>query len=385
MTYINEKRIVKGQRHLRCGYTTGTCAAAAAKAAAVLLLMGENLPQVTVELPGKETALLEIVRSECRGGKALCGVIKDAGDDPDVTNGMMVCAEVRCLPSGEIRIDGGEGVGRVTRPGLDQPVGAAAINSVPRQMIREAVSSVLKAAGCPEGLEVIISIPGGLEKAAQTLNGMLGIEGGLSVLGTSGIVEPMSERALTETIGVEIRQKLACGSSYLIMAPGNYGLDFLREDFGIPSSEVVKISNYIGDSIDMAAASGAEGVLLTGHIGKLIKLAAGIMNTHSHQADGRMEIMTAAAVRAGAPYECLRQVLGAVATEAGLDALDAYGFLEPAMALIMEKIAHHLTRRAGQMPIEAVVFSNERGLLGKTAGADAMMAHFTKEGLEVET
>ena len=375
MIDYRKKTITKGQQQLRCGYTTGTCAAAAAKSATVTLLTGEICRDVAICLPGGENILLETETLERQKNGVKCGVIKDAGDDPDITNGLMICAAVEKNTSGEICIDGGEGVGRVTQPGLDQPVGAAAINSVPRKMIQEAVESVCRQYHYTEGLMVTISIPKGRETAEKTLNPMLGIVGGLSVLGTTGIVEPMSEKALIDTIAVDIRRHRAQGEDILVMAPGNYGLDYLKATCDIHSKQVIKISNFVGDSIDLAVCEGASGIVLAGHIGKLIKVAGGIMNTHSHQADARMEILTAYAAVAGADGETLRLVMKAVTTDAGMEILQRCGLLSETMQLILGKIQAHVQKRAGsRVETGIIIFSNVYGLLGQTENVPTMLA-----------
>lgn len=374
MTDYKEKTVIKGQKRLRCGYTTGTCAAAAAKAAAATLFSGEIYREIGLTLPGGEHIILEPVILEVLPETVHCGIIKDAGDDPDITDGMMVCVRVSKTEGWETVIDGGEGIGRVTRAGLDQPVGAAAINSVPRRMIRSAVEEMMQMWHYDGGLSIIVSIPGGKERAAKTLNPALGIVGGLSVLGTTGIVEPMSEQALLDTIAVDIRMHRAIQEKTLIMTPGNYGLDFLKEHYCISREQIIKISNYIGESVDMAVYEGAEGILLAGHIGKMIKVAGGIMNTHSHQADARMEILTACGAMAGAGTPLLQRIMQAVTTDAGLDILKSAGFLEPAMALVTEKIRAHLQHRAGEnIEIGVIIFSNAYGLLGQTDNVKDML------------
>lgn len=380
MAKDNKRTVIRGQQRLRCGYTTGTCAAAAAKAAAAILLSGKSYKDISLTLPDGGTVLLEVGLVHVTADSVLCGIIKDAGDDPDITNGLMICAQVEKCQEMGVHIEGGRGVGRITKPGLDQPVGAAAINRVPRRMIRESVQEIMMAWGYEEGLLVTISIPEGEEKAAKTLNPVLGIEGGLSVLGTSGIVEPMSEQALVDTIGVEIRMHRAQQEKILVMAPGNYGLDFLKENYHIRQEQVIKISNYVGESIDLAVCEGASGFVLVGHIGKLIKLAGGIMNTHSHQADARMEILTAYAAVAGAETAALQRIMQAVTTDAGLDILKETGYLEDTMQLIVLRIQYHLQRRAGeQMTVGVMMFSNVYGLLGQTDNAGELLLQAASE------
>lgn len=222
---------------------------------------------------------------------------------------------------------------------------------------------------------VTISIPKGRETAEKTLNPMLGIVGGLSVLGTTGIVEPMSEKALIDTIAVDIRRHRAQGEDILVMAPGNYGLDYLKAACDIHSEQVIKISNFVGDSIDLAVCEGASGIVLAGHIGKLIKVAGGIMNTHSHQADARMEILTAYAAVAGADGETLRLMMKAVTTDAGMEILQRCGLLSETMQLILGKIQAHVQKRAGsRVETGIIIFSNVYGLLGQTENVPTMLA-----------
>ena len=365
-----------GQSLLRCGYTTGTCAALAAAGAARLLLTGKAPEALSLTTPkGLEVAVppagAELLEP---GRRARCAVRKDAGDDYDVTDGMLIWAEVTRSPRPGVRIDGGEGVGRVTRPGLDQPVGAAAINRVPRRMIEEQVQAVCARLGCADGMEVIISIPGGEERAARTFNPVLGVEGGLSILGTSGIVEPMSEQAIVDTIALQLRQA-AVSSTDLILTPGNYGEDFLKstglDGLGVP---VVKYSNFLGDALDIAAGSGFRRVLVAGHIGKLVKAAGGIMNTHSRYADCRTELFCAHAALCGANVELCRKLMGAATTDACLELLDGAGLREPVLDSLLAAIQLHLERRAaGAYAVGAVIFSNVYGPLGRTGKANEIL------------
>ena len=290
---------------MRRGYTTGSCAAAAACGAAQALLSGGKKQPEEIRLmtpKGIEVRIpVENVEINPEENRAVCSVRKDSGDDPDVTNRAIVCAEVFLRKEAEppVRIDGGEGVGRVTKPGLACKVGEAAINPVPRKMIQQEVRKVMKAFDCRGGLDVIISIPDGKRLAEKTFNPKLGIVGGISVLGTTGIVEPMSEQALIDTIKVEINVAKATGVSYLVLTPGNYGETFLKESGYMDALTYVKCSNFIGEALDAVREKEFAGVLLVGHIGKLIKVAAGMMNTHSRYGDRRMETLSAAAESAG--------------------------------------------------------------------------------------
>ena len=371
-----DHKLRSGQKWLRCGYTTGTCAALAAAGAARLLLTGRRPAALALTTPKGWEVEVEPAALAREGEAARCAVRKDAGDDPDVTHGMLVWAAVRLTKAPGVVIDGGEGVGRVTRPGLDQPMGAAAINSVPRRMIARAVQAELDAAGWPGGAEVTVSIPGGAEAARRTFNPLLGIEGGLSVLGTSGIVEPMSEQAILDTIETELRQAAALGAAgRLLLTPGNYGADFLArhglDGLGVPA---VRCSNFIGEALDMAAALAFRQVVLVGHVGKLVKLAGGVMNTHSRTADCRAELFCAHAAAAGADTALCRALLGAATTDACIELLDGAGQRGPVLDSLTAAAQRHLERRAaGAFAVGVALFSNQHGVLGVSPQARTLI------------
>lgn len=365
-----EQYVYKNHKKLRYGYTTGSCAAAASKAAAAMLLSGKEISYVELHTPKGIDLRLEVLDISREDNVVSCAIQKDGGDDPDVTNGILIYAKVsrESADEAQIIIDGGIGVGRVTKPGLEQPVGAAAINKVPRQMIRENLEAVCEQYHYHGKLSVVISIPAGVELAAKTFNPRLGIVGGISVLGTSGIVEPMSEQALIDTIRVEMRQKLANDMEYLLVVPGNYGIDFLDQyGHGLQLEDAVKCSNFVGEALDAAVEFGAKGVLLVGHIGKFVKLAGGIMNTHSHNADARMELLTVHAALLGAPVELLQKMMECVTTDDALKYLKEADLMEPVMERIMEKMEFYVNQRAQhQLELGVITFSNVFGILGQT-------------------
>ena len=361
---------------MRYGFTTGSCSAAAAKAAAYMLLTGNIKDRIIISTPSGKSFDAEILDIKRSSREVSCGVVKDGGDDPDVTTGSIVYAKVAYSEEegSIITIDGGEGVGRVTKPGLDQPVGNAAINSVPRQMIEKEVREVMDALDFDGSLSVIISIPGGEQIAEKTFNPRLGVEGGLSILGTSGIVEPMSSQALLDTIRVELRQKKALGIEKIVVAPGNYGMDFMRETYGYDMNDAVKCSNYIGETLDMIAEFGFKDALLCGHIGKLIKVSGGIMNTHSKEADSRMELMAAAGIRAGLSTDVLSQILECVSTDAAYEVILSTGKQKAVMQEVISKVDYYLKKRVnGRYNIECLIFSNVYGLMGMTEGAERLI------------
>ena len=372
--------IIRDGKKLRLGYTTGSCAAAAAKAAAWMLLSGSKKESIRLLTPkGMELTLAveDIHRSpDC----VRCAIRKDSGDDPDITRDTLIYAEVRKTETVGIVIDGGQGIGRVTKPGLDQPVGAAAINSVPRRMIQENVEEVCGLFGYIGGLYVVISAPDGETLAKKTFNPRLGIEGGISILGTTGIVEPMSEKALTDTIYLEMKMIRSSGYERCYIVPGNYGMDFLTEQLELDAELTVKCSNYVGEAIEDARLLGMKGILLIGHVGKWIKLAAGVMNTHSRQADCRMEVLAVHAAMQGADRESVCRIMQCLNTTEALKIIRQLGILEPVMASVMDRIDFYLSGRAGgEFEIGAIMFSNEDGILGKTPNAEQLLERIQNE------
>lgn len=373
------------KKELRKGFTTGSCGAAAAKAALYMLLTGGVKDEIEIITPGGAVFRTEVKDIFREGNRVRCAVVKDGGDDPDVTTGLHVTAEVRAEERAdgalEIRIEGGPGVGRVTLPGLDQPVGNAAINRVPRQMIEKELSEVAELLDFRGRIRVILSVPGGEAAAERTFNPRLGIEGGISILGTTGIVEPMSTRAILDTIRVELNQRKALGDRIAAVSPGNYGLNFMKESYGYDLNRSVKCSNYVGDTVDMVREMDFRGMLLTGHIGKLIKVSGGIMNTHSKEGDARMELLAAGVIRAGGSMDTLRGILNCRVTEEALGIIQAESpaLLRKSMESVMDRILYYLRKRAGEeLPVECILYSNEFGLLAASPGAMDMLEELRK-------
>ena len=277
------------------------------------------------------------------------------------------------------------GVGRVTKLGLSQAVGEAAINPVPKKMIYDEVKNVIeeynsKYSQAINGIKITIYVPKGEEIAKKTFNPRLGIVGGISILGTSGIVEPMSEKALLESIEVEMKVVKASGVKNLIITPGNYGEDFIKNTMNFDLSNSVKCSNFVGDTIDLAVDMGFESILIVGHMGKLVKLAAGIMNTHSHQADGRMEIFTAHSALYNAPVEVLKSLMDCITTDEAVNIIKDYDFYDDVRKSIMKRIDYHIKQRVrNEVLIGAVLFSNKWGLFGKTDMADEIICNIKNE------
>lgn len=367
---LEDYYVIRGNKKMRFGYTTGSCAAAACKGATEILLGGKLQETVTLMTPKGILLTLELKDIQIETDKVTCAIRKDAGDDPDTTNGILVYATVEKTKEQGITLDGGIGVGRVTKAGLSQKIGEAAINPVPKSMILRAATEIAEKYDYEGGLKIIISVPEGVEIGKKTFNPRLGIVGGISILGTSGIVEPMSEAALVQSIRVEMKQHFSQGEEYLLVTPGNYGADYLREHMNLPYEKNIKCSNYVGETIDMAIDMGVKGILFIAHIGKFVKVAAGIMNTHSHSADARMEVLASNAIRAGAPLECAKEILNASTTDEALDILNRYQMTQGTMKEVLDRIQFYLNHRSyEQILLGAVVFSNTCGYLGQTADA----------------
>lgn len=375
-TGLEGKYVIKNNKKMAFGYTTGTCAAAAAKAAALMLFSKQPAESVDIMTPKGILLHLKVVESKWEGNDAICAIRKDAGDDPDVTHGTLIYARVSPGQPGtftKVKIDGGVGVGRVTKPGLEQSVGEAAINKVPRQMITREVLEICDECGFTGEISVEIFVPEGEALAERTFNPRLGIVGGISILGTSGIVEPMSETALIASIRLEMKMHRNNGAEYLVISPGNYGAAYLEANFPINLNKAVKCSNFVGETIDMAVEMGYKGILFVGHIGKFIKVAGGIMNTHSRSSDSRMEILASNAIKAGADVDTVKDVLAALTTDEGIGILKHHGLMEMTMTYIMERIYFYMNHRAyGKLELGILVFSNEYGELGRIGDIDGL-------------
>lgn len=402
---------------MRYGFTTGSCAAAASKAATYMLLTGKIKEEIQITTPKGIVYNAKIEDIQKGEGYVSCAVRKDGGDDPDITTGMLVYSRVSLNESeagtngangddaGEamgvngdesgkamgatggvagaerIIIDGGEGVGRVTKPGLDRPVGDAAINTVPREMIKAAVNDICDLYDYDGALQITISVPGGEELAQKTFNPKLGIEGGISIIGTSGIVEPMSTQAIKDTIKIELRQRYESGFDYVAISPGNYGLDYMKNTYGYDLDKSVKCSNFIGDTMDMAKELGFKEVLYVGHVGKLIKVAGGIMNTHSKEGDSRMEILSYLAIQRSDDINSIREMSKSVTTEEAAKILKRMGICDEVMKDANDRICRNLERRAGdEIKVQCIMFSKELGELSVSDGARELVERLVKEG-----
>ena len=345
---------------MRCGYTTGTCAAAASKAAVAMLFKQESMDSVAITTPNQTDLIIDVLNPQFNDNVARCSIEKDSGDDPDITNGILVSSKVTLLPdSSEIIIEGGKGVGKVTKGGLDQPVGMSAINSVPRKMIKDSLNELAMQYNYKGGFHVLISVPKGEEIAKKTFNPELGIVGGISILGTTGIVEPMSAKALADSIKVEISVIAAESNESILIFLGNFGKKFTEEDLNLSTKPGIMCSNFIDVALDSSVEFGFKNILLVGHIGKFVKLGIGMFNTHSHNGDGRIETLLSCALDAGANIEILKEIQKCVTTNAVLDILYEKDLLDKTMEVLNERIQHNIDRRVPEdINVGFICFAN---------------------------
>ncbi|MFI3313523.1 MAG: cobalt-precorrin-5B (C(1))-methyltransferase CbiD [Eubacteriales bacterium] len=367
-----EQYIIQDGVRLRRGFTTGTCAALATKAAATVLLGGDAPTEVSVMTPKNLLVTAEVAHISIAESQVTVSIVKDGGDDIDATHG----AEIRATVSkseGETAIFGGEGVGTVTKAGLDQPPGNPAINSGPRRQILGALTEVSQTFSYEKGFSVTISVPDGGQIAQRTFNPQIGIVGGISILGTSGIVEPRSLKALLDSLAVEVRVLSSNGGKIAIITPGNYGEHFLESYPKLGQIPQIKCANFIGDTIDMAVENGLEQVLLVGHLGKMSKISGGIMNTHSKTADCRTELFTAHAALAGCDQETAQNLMEAATSDSCLDILEGVGLMDTVLQSMTTAAQKNLTRRAGNLEIGLITFTNQRGLLTVSPQAEKIL------------
>lgn len=391
---MEEEMVISQGKLMRRGYTTGSCAAAASKAAAVMLLSGEETDTVMLETPKGITLTLDVLDILRGPGYVRCAIRKNSGDDPDDTNGTLIYSTVSepeaVIPAEEpfmqprtpsveqldtrVEIWGGLGVGKVTKPGLACQVGGPAINPVPRKMITKEVLAALSQYGYGGKLRVVISVPEGPEIAPKTFNPRLGVVGGISVLGTSGIVEPMSDRALIETMYAEVDSRKANGYEDMLVFFGNYGADFTRDELHIDISQAVTCSNFVGELLDYAVLKEFKSLLIIGHSGKLIKLAQGVMNTHSKYADCRSEFLALQALFHGASIAVGKEIYNSLTTDEITKVLKREGLFETVVAEAVRKIDFYMQKRVhGKLRTGAILFSNVYGILGKTKDADELL------------
>lgn len=367
-----ERYVVKDGKKLRYGYTTGSCAAAAAKAATEMLFSQRVLDFIEIDTPKGWRLKLKVEEPSFNNASATCCIKKDSGDDPDSTDGLRIYAEVTRNYEGNINLTGGLGIGLVTKPGLSVPVGEYAINPVPREMILSEVKKILPDG---EGVDIKIFAPDGVEIAKKTFNPKLGIEGGISIIGTSGIVEPMSEEALKSSLELELSILKEQDAKKIIFSPGNYGKDFGAK-YDLNEKVLIKTSNYIGFMIDKAVEYNMEEIFFVGHIGKLIKVAAGIFNTHSKVADGRLETLAANCALLGGSRQLVKNIMESNTTEEAVDFI-LQNNMENVFEFIAQKISQKCEERAhGKIKFGTLIFSLKHGMLGICSKGSLMLEEF---------
>jgi len=355
-----ENYVMVNGRKYRKGHTTGACAAAASKAAAAMLVSGQALKQISIDTPAGVKLHLPVLDIELGKESAKCAVIKDGGDDPDVTTGLKIFAEARFAGETGVRITAGEGIGTVTMPGLKVAPGQPAINPVPMRMILKEVAEVL-----PEdkSVEIMLTVPGGEEIAKKTYNARLGITGGISILGTTGIVHPMSEEAWKESLALELKVMAVGGLKNAVYIFGNYGEEFVASQLGVAPQSIIKTSNFVGFMLEKAVENRLESVLIAGHLGKLVKVAGGIFHTHSKVADARMEILTAYAALEGASHAETAEIYACRTTEAAAAVIDGKGLKK-----VYDRIVSNVSKRCSEyvfhkIRVGSVLFNSENVML----------------------
>ncbi|ENM5738125.1 cobalt-precorrin-5B (C(1))-methyltransferase [Vibrio mimicus] len=360
----------------RKGYTTGSCATAAAKVAALMVMRQQLIHQVSIVTPSGVALNLNVEDASVELHSAVAAIRKDGGDDVDATHGMLIYAQVTVNETETIEILGGEGVGVVTRMGVGLPVGVAAINKTPRHTIEQEVREVI---GPNKGAVVIIFAPEGKERAERTYNSRLGIENGISIIGTSGIVTPMSEESWKRSLAIELEQKRALGHDKIVLVPGNHGERFVQQHLNIEQDIVVTMSNFVGYMLQEANRLNFEHVLIVGHLGKLIKIAAGVFHTHSHIADARLETLVTHLALLNAPHDLLRQIYQCLTTEEALELIEEHGYQTVYNNIAQEiesRVAAMLKYAKHQFKCDVVLFSFDNQVLGSNRSVEQIMEDF---------
>ncbi|KIL38650.1 cobalt-precorrin-6A synthase [Gordoniibacillus kamchatkensis] len=351
---------------MRHGYTTGSCATAASKAALWALIHQRPLEEVTIRIPAGEDVTFRLVQCEVERGRATCGVIKDGGDDPDATHGALILSEVSWTEEPGIVLDGGVGVGRVTKPGLPVPVGEAAINPVPRKMITGAIRELLAEHEPESGVKVVVSVPDGEEIAKKTLNGRLGIIGGISILGTRGTVVPFSTAAFRASIAQAIRVARANGCGHLVASTGGKSEKFGMQIYPQLQEEAfIEMGDFVGFTIKQCKHAGVSKVTLIGMMGKFSKVAQGVMMVHSKGSSVDFPFLAKVAAEAGASDETVREIVNAnTAAQVGTIMGDSAGFFRK----LCEYCCREALREAGGgLEMETMIINMNGELLGRAA------------------
>ena len=362
---MDEYLYFRGKK-LRYGYTTGSSATAATKAALMYLLddSKHDIPEVTIKLPSGNPLTISVNSLEKKENSILASVIKDGGDDPDVTHGLEIYSKVSLRNDSKINIFGGIGVGKVTKKGLPVAPGNSAINPVPLKMIRETVEEML-----PEGLgaDVEIFVPKGEETAKKTLNAKLGIIGGISILGTTGIVKPMSEESWKASLAIELKMALEnAGNGEAIFLFGNRGKQYLSDNFEDNTSQAIVISNFVGYMFDRACEFEAKKIYFIGELGKFVKVAGGIFHTHSRVSDAKMEILTANALLVGESTENMKKIMASNTTEEATKYIEKTEVYNLLAEKAKQKCEEYCRRNGWELEVETLIISAEKKVLGNS-------------------
>lgn len=378
---MEEYVYIDGKKYRR-GYTTGSCAAAAAKASVHMLFTNKKIENINIDTPKGIPLTLKVKNIKLKDKSAVCSIEKDGGDDIDATHTMDIFAKAELIPreDEEIIVTSGVGIGIVTKKGLSVEVGKPAINPVPMRMIRSEISKVLgenhKLLNKDKSLKITIFAPQGEEIAKKTFNPRLGIVGGISILGTTGIVEPMSEDGWKKSLSIELEMKKAQGMDKIILVPGNHGEEFIREHLKIDMNNCVRMSNFVGYMLNEAKRLGFKKILMAGHIGKFIKISAGIFNTHSKVCDARNEIMIANLALMGADLDFLKDINECVTAEGAVEIIDKSKYTEIYNVLCnkcKERVEEYLNE---DIQVEVYMFRMDKSLLGKSTNADLLTEDF---------
>lgn len=351
-------------KQLRYGFTTGSAAAAAAKAAAIAFFEDEIEESVVIDLPIGGTLEIKINTVRIREDYALASVIKDGGDDPDITHGLEIFVKISEREDDKVSIYGGIGVGTVTKPGLPMKVGMSSINPVPLKMIEDEVRKVLP---LNKGANVEVFVPEGEEIGKRTLNPKLGVIGGISILGTTGIVKPMSEEAFKDTLAIELRMLLANNpEKEVVFVFGNHGKKYIRDNLHIDETKILVISNFIGFMLDRACEYGVKKIFFVGDLGKFVKVSGGIFHTHSRVSDAKLEILTANALLMGESMENLKKIMNSNTTEEAINYITNRETFNLLAQKAKEKCEEYVRRNGAEIVVDTLIFASNGRELGRS-------------------
>lgn len=366
---------IDGKKYKR-GYTTGATTTAAIKGALYMLLNQKKIEHIKIDTPKNIVLDLNLIDQRIEKNFASCAVIKDGGDDIDETSGIKIYAEVRLNDCGQINLFGKKGVGVITKKGLGLEIGEYAINKTPRAMIEKEVKKLLPKGN---GIDVYITIPKGEEVAKKTFNPKLGIIGGISIIGSTGIVEPMSKEAFKKSLSLELNMKKEEGINNICFAFGNHGIDYLKKS-GVDEKNIARTSNFIGFMLDEAKRMNFKKIYLCGHLGKLIKVSAGIFDTHSKVADGRIETIIYNLALLKADYEIIKEISKCVTTEAAIEIINDNN-LNKVFNIIANNAKDKIMQRIKdeEIEIEVEIFDLEKNFLGKSDNANRLLEVFISD------